>query len=116
MFLNLSNHKSNLWASNQLDAALTHSPIIVDIPFPNVPPEADEQYLDQLAEETAKLVITMKPQIVHLMGELTLCFRLVTILKATNIPVVASTTERDVVMEDDDVKRVRFRFVRFRSY
>jgi hypothetical protein len=116
MFLNLSNHSSSLWTILQKEVALTFAGSIVDFPFPNVPPDADEVSIDKLAHDTASIVISMNPTIVHLMGELTLCYRLVNILKGMNIPVVASTTERDVVMEDNDVKRVRFRFVRFRHY
>ena len=116
MFLNLSNHPSSLWSSDQLKAAMSLAETIEDMGFPNVPPDADETALDAMAEETAAAVLSKKPTIVHLMGELTLCHRIVNILKTAGMTVLASTTERDVVMEGKDLKKVRFRFIRFRSY
>lgn len=116
MFLNLSNHPSSHWSSDQLTAALFISGPIEDMEFPNVPPDADGDVLDELAEETAKKVLSRRPTVVHLMGELTLCHRLVNLLKNSGVNVVASTSKRDVVMEGGDVKRAKFRFVRFRTY
>jgi hypothetical protein len=116
MFINLSNHHSSLWLIEQILSAKALSENIIDMPFPYVPPDADEDTLDYMADETARHVMTLNPTIVHLMGEHTLCYRIANILKSQHVRVVASTTERDVVMEQDDVKRARFRFVRFRSY
>jgi hypothetical protein len=57
----------------------------------------------------------MDPQAVHLMGEMTFTFRLVTMLQAAGIPCIASTTHR-TVEERDGKKIVQFEFVQFRPY
>ena len=53
-------------------------------------------------------------------GEFTCVYHIVSILKEKGIKVVAATTERENVEETDvtgaTVKRVLFRFVRFREY
>ena len=50
------------------------------------------------------------------MGEMTLTFRIVELLKAQGIRCVASTTERIVTDLPDNRKETQFTFVQFREY
>ena len=50
------------------------------------------------------------------MGEMTLTFRIVELLKAQGIRCVASTTERIVTDLTDNRKETQFSFVQFREY
>jgi hypothetical protein len=57
----------------------------------------------------------MKPDAVHIMGEMTFTFALVNLLKEVGIKCIASTTKRNV--EEIDGKHVStFQFVQFREY
>jgi hypothetical protein len=116
MFLNVSNHDSRLWSEEQLSSAVSLAGSVEDMPFPNVEPGADSERLDRMATDLFEGIRQRKPEVVHIMGELTLCHRVVNLLKREGIKTVASTTERDVTLSEDGVKTVRFRFVRFREY
>lgn len=117
-FINLSNHPSDLWEEKQLEAAGQFGEI-VDIPFPQVGPEASHEDILALAEECVH-AIEEKAQdaeiTVHVMGEMTLTYAIVARLKEMGIPCVASTTERHVELNDDGTKTSEFCFVRFREY
>lgn len=118
LFVNLSNHPSGQWTETQLAAARIYGEIR-DMPFPNVPDEADEADMDMLAGEYIGLVLALGREYdltVHVMGEMVLTCRIVQALLAEGIRCVASTTERLVVEKGNDVKEVSFRFRRFREY
>lgn len=115
MLINLSNHPSNRWTEVQLSTAIDSYGAVQDIPFPNIPPAMNSAKLDELTTEYLKKIIDAKPQAVHLMGEMTFTFRLVTALKNTKIPCIASTTNR-IVEEKEGKKIVQFEFVQFRQY
>ena len=118
MFINLSNHSSGKWSEAQIEAAKQYGGII-DMPFPLVDPKGDEDYIAGLADEYCQKVLELadgNPVIVHLMGEMTLTFVLVTRLKAKGLVCLASTTERIVTEEAPGVKTNVFRFARFRKY
>jgi hypothetical protein len=53
---------------------------------------------------------------VHLMGELTFCFALLTRLQKGGIPCLTSTTQRKTVDNANGTKTVGFDFVQFREY
>lgn len=119
-FINLSNHPSNKWSDAQRDAAKKYGEI-VDIPFPQIDPNAtfddvfklankyiDEIYNKYCEREDDKLVI-------HVMGELTFVYNFVTFADYYGITCVASTTER-IVEEHDGVKTSIFKFIQFRKY
>lgn len=115
MLLNLSNHPSASWSPAQLAAAGGESQVI-DLPFPTVAPDGDEAYIEQLANEYYNKIIEMQDvTTVHIMGEMTFCYKLITKLKAHNIRCLASTTKRETV-EENGVKISKFNFVRFREY
>ena len=118
MFINLSNHSSEKWSEGQLEAAKPYGDI-VDLPFPQVDPKGDEDYIAGLADEYCQKVLELAdgtPLTIHLMGEMTLTFALVMRLKANGIVCLASTTERIVTEEEPSVKTNVFRFARFRKY
>ena len=113
MFLNLSNHPSANWTPEQLDAA---GGTVVDMPFPQVDPDGDEAYIENLADEYLQKVLAMDNiSVVHIMGEMNFTFALVKKLKTHGIRCVASTTQRETV-EKDGLKISKFKFIRFREY
>ena len=71
MFLNLSNHPTASWTEPQLAAAGGN---VVDLAFPQVDPDGDETYIEQLANDYYNKINAM-PNIetVHIMGEMTKC-------------------------------------------
>lgn len=113
MLLNLSNHSSSNWTEEQLAAAGGR---VVDMPFPQIKPDGDEEYIANLADEYyEKILNTEGVTTVHLMGEMNFTFALVAKLKAHGIRCVASTTQRETV-EENGLKISKFQFVRFREY
>lgn len=113
MLLNLSNHPSTSWSESQLAAAGGN---VVDLAFPQVAPDGDEAYIEQLVNDYYNKIITFQGiTAVHIMGEMTFCYKLITKLKAHNIRCLASTTKRETV-EENGVKISKFNFVRFREY
>ena len=113
MLLNLSNHPSANWAEEQLAAAGGRG---IDMPFPQVAPDGDEAYIENLANEYLDEILKMdNVEAVHIMGEMNFTYSLVNKLKAHNIKCVASTTKRETV-EENGVKVSKFKFVKFRNY
>lgn len=118
MLINFSNHPSECWGQKQLEAAKVYGEII-DIPFPTVDPKANyedikalaDQYVQELMARTENQQVT-----VHIMGEMTFCFIVVSRLKGMGIECIASTTIRDAEMTEDGKKVSDFKFVRFREY
>ena len=118
LFLNLSNHPSDKWSKAQLDAARAYGEV-VDMPFPEIDPGATTEEIHRLAEEYAKEISSRYPDCdltVHLMGEMTFTFRLVTLLHARGVRCVASTTQRKTSELPDGKKESIFEFQAFREY
>ena len=122
MLINLSNHPSTRWNEKQIQVGLEQFQSIQDLPFPNVPPAANERTIQKMAKQ---LVLQIKeiqknsPKetfAVHVMGEMTLIFRVIKLLKRANIKCVASTTERNTIENEDGSKTFLFNFVQFREY
>lgn len=118
--LNLTNHPSALWDETQLQAAKTFGEI-VDMPFPPIDPEGDEEYIDQLSDEYLKKIMEIaeseKTQItVHLMGEMTFTVSLVGKLKNAGIACISSTSRRNSIDHGNGQKEILFKFIRFRTY
>lgn len=121
MLINLSNHPSANWPEEQKLKALELYQEIVDIPFPEVDPNGEEEYIENLAGEYLNKILEIKNRtsetvVVHLMGELTFSFALLVKLKANGVRCVASTTQRVVMDEGNGRVTKLFRFVRFREY
>ena len=120
-FINISNHPISKWDESQKrKAGLLGGVEGIDIPFPNVPPEADVLPLArELVAEVQAMGSPADEDVgiwgVHVMGEQTLCFPVVAELLRLGYNCLASTTERKVI-EKDGVKTSMFSFVKFRRY
>lgn len=118
LFINLSNHPSAGWTAEQLSAAQEYGEV-VDMPFPQVAPDATEDDITKLADEQADKIRQLAADaetIVHVMGEMSLTYRLVSRLTALGIRCVCSTSYRIVKEEGDGKRLVEFHFNKFRSY
>ena len=115
MLLNISNHPSARWPETQMKTAKEIYGEVEDLPFPMIDPTFNQEEVEQLAQKFSEQVTESKASAVHLMGEMCFTFNLVQKLKALGLPVVASTTKRNVE-EVDGKKIVQFEFVQFRSY
>lgn len=126
MFINFTNHPSGAWSDDQL-AAARHYGEIFDLPFPTVESEATEEDIEAIAvaffreicriiQEAEKTSTSGEPHAVHVMGEMTLTYAVVRLLKEAGITCVASTTRREVSTLPDGSKVSTFRFVRLRRY
>jgi len=95
---------------------------VQDFQFPNVPPKATEKDIKKMAKKLAKEIKTFakkaenQPFAAHVMGEMTLMFRVVKLLKRAKIKCVASTTERNTIEHADGSKTFKFDFQQFREY
>ena len=114
IFVNLSNHPSSNWDAAQRQAAEQYG-TIVDVPFPAVPAEQDENYIEQLGEELVQRVLQYAPRAVLCQGEFTLAYTVIRKLKKRGVRVLAACSERNVVTHGN-TKQVVFQFERFREY
>lgn len=96
---------------------------IVDIPFPNVPANANMDEVNEIVNNTVdKMLAVGKANdiVCHIAGEPVVTHAVVNTLIKLHIPSVASTTERNVVEttnpDGTTSKTVQFKFVQFRSY
>ena len=119
MLINFTNHPSSLWDAVQTETARKEFGDIVDVTFPVISPDADEEDVGRLADEYVQKIKETagdKTFAVHLMGEMTFTFAMLKRFQNMNITCVASSTERKVVQLDDGEKIAQFKFVRFRRY
>lgn len=129
MLINLTNHPYKHWGNEQKDAAKLMFGEITDMKFPDIPAEADEDYVVKLAVEYGNRIQNMfnefklndresqlKENAIHLMGEMTFCYALIDYLGAEATSFYASTTERNVHYDNSGNKVVDFQFVKFRKY
>jgi CRISPR-associated protein Csx16 len=118
VLVNLSNHPSACWNEIQKRAALELAPMIRDLPFPAVPPDAGTSEIEALAGEVVARLMAQAPGATHAMvqDEFTLAHALVRRLQQMGVVCVAATTPREVVEQPAGVKTTRFNFIRFREY
>jgi len=117
VFINVTNHPSSAWNKIQKTAAGVYGEIH-DITFPNISPDGSAEEIETQVGRCLEKIRRRskgKDATVHIMGEMTFTYRLVSRLKAMGIRCVASTTER-IAEEKDGVKTSQFKFVRFREY
>lgn len=117
-FINFSNHPSSDWEQIQLDAAKDFGEI-EDLVFPSIKPENSHLDINSRATQVAKQIEEKGKGFdltVHIMGEMTFTYAVVSKLKERGIRCVASTTERIVTEETDGKKLSEFSFVGFREY
>lgn len=116
MFINLTNHPSENWSEEQLEATRQYGEI-VDLSFPNIEPFFTTKDIEELADIMVGAIKRLDANpIVHVMGEMTFTYAIVSRLKAFGITCVASTTERNIKMMPDGKKISEFKFVQFRKY
>lgn len=113
-FVNFSNHPSNTWTDQQLDAAIQYGRII-DLPFPSVDPYMSEATVQKLAEKIVEEILEFKPSAVMCQGEFGLSFSVTRRLLAAGIPVLYACSERKVHVKGN-IKTVQFDFVQFRRF
>ncbi|MCX8081591.1 MAG: CRISPR-associated protein [Bacteroidia bacterium] len=124
MLINFSNHPFSNWPQNQKELALNTYGEVVDVLFPNINPDDDQ---DELLLLGKKYVSEIKSLIqkhsenvaIHIMGELTFTYIMVALLQKENIDCVASTTRRitkEIKTDDKIIKTSEFQFIRFRKY
>ncbi len=117
MIVNYSNHPSSTWSAGQIRAAKELGKDIVDIPFPNVPPDMGIMELAAYSEEECKKIEEYRPDVVMCQGEFCMAYAVITRLKAKGIRVVAACSERKVREKPGTGKKeVEFEFVQFREY
>lgn len=123
MLINFSNHPYIHWSEKQKLSAGQLFGEIVDIPFPTISPESNEEVLLKMAKEYLNQILNFKRThndiTVHIMGEFTFTFIMIQLLHQHNIPCYASTTKRLVkeIVDGNMVKKVSiFEFVSFRKY
>lgn len=119
--INISNHPSEKWSKEQ-KAKWSK---IIDIPFPNVPADADEIEVMKIASElfgqVAKIMKEDKKiKDIMLQGEFMVCYILIKLFRFyDNIRIVIPTTERIVVETNNPdgttSKTAIFKFVRWRT-
>ena len=116
MFINLTNHPSFGWSKEQLEAAQQYGEI-VDLSFPVVEPGFTSKDVNELADVAVEGILDLDATpVVHVMGEMTFTYAVVSRLKARGITCLASTTERNTIMTADGKKISEFKFVQFREY
>lgn len=118
MFYNISNHPSKYWPQHQLSVAHQMAGEVVDIPFPEVSPYDNSSDIDLKAKQFAQTIIDglTEGDVVHIMGEHTFMFSLVSFLLKNGVRCVASTTSREVAYSENGDKISQFHFVAFRDY
>ncbi|MBK9270718.1 MAG: CRISPR-associated protein [Saprospiraceae bacterium] len=121
MLINLSNHPSSKWSSEQLDAAEKSYQLIEDIPFPHVPPEAETFEVEAMAFElfeNIKLHLGSPRWLdaIHIAGEMTFTMAFVALAQRQGFNCISSTTKRIVEDKPDGSKISVFKFCRFRTY
>ena len=129
MLINLTNHPFKHWSKEQKEAAEKQFGEVVDMKFPDIPADADEDYVIKLAVEYGiqieDILDVFEPEGnitqlyedgVHLMGEMTFCYALIDYLGTEMNSFYASTTERNVHYDKSGNKVVDFKFVKFRQY
>lgn len=118
MLVNLSNHPFETWSLEQKDAAQLFGEV-VNFSFPTVSPSASRAEISELAEKVVHDIMNnygANLSAVHVMGEFTLCYSIISLFKMKNVMCIASTTVRDVVEKTDGTKISVFKFVQFREY
>lgn len=118
LFLNVSNHPTSGWGEEQLTAAKAYGEV-EDFSFPSVSATASSEEVKALAESVANDIIANNPDTeltVHVMGEMTFTFALVSKLKSHGIRCVASCTDRQAENLGNGDKLSHFHFAQFREY
>lgn len=119
MFINFTNHPSEKWSVQQINASVIYGEIR-DIPFPNIRSELTEAEVERLGEEYVLMITDLHPTAVLCQGEFTLCFFIICRLQEKGIRVFSACSERAVsekVTDGGGTERISvFHFVKYREY
>ena len=123
MLINLSNHPQSKWDNKQVQSAVEQFGSIFDMPFPNINPNFSTNEVEELAKQYFTNIFEIFDECanepfgnaVHIQGEFTFVYSLVTLLKESGIVCLASTSHRNVKHEGEK-KVIVFDFVQFREY
>lgn len=118
LLLNLSNHPYSVWDEKQREAAIKYGSC-VDMDFPKVRPEMSSEELDKLIADYEQTILKYAADhivTVHIMGEMTFCFGLISRLQAKGILCIASCAERNVEEQGNERIKSVYNFTRFREY
>ncbi|MBR2214451.1 MAG: CRISPR-associated protein [Selenomonadaceae bacterium] len=119
IFVNHTNHPSTYWSEPQLTAARAYGDIM-DVPFPNIPPDYSPQEVRRLAQKYFAVICDLKPAAVLCQGDFSYTFAMVNMLKEAGIVTLAATSQRIVTeakTPGGSTQKVSlFEFVRFREY
>lgn len=119
MLINLSNHPFTTWSNKQKNDAIAQYGEVIDYPFPHVSPDNDIDEIKELAKNIFQEIINLhedKEITIHIMGEFSLVFQMVSLFQTKGIPCILSTSNRIVEAQKDGSKKVFFDFLKFRSY
>ena len=120
MFLNITNHPSTDWPQAQRAAAMAIASPITDLPFPNVPPEADEIEVESLGREILEKTSRFNPSAALVEGDFTLTYFLVRELMKRGVVCYIATTPRITAVKltgpHSSEKVSQFHFTRLRRY
>lgn len=88
------------------------------MPFPIIDPNATMEEVQSLAEETFKAIndLQLSDLSVHVMGEFTFCYAFLKLLEQERVGAYASTTKREVRIDESGIKTSVFMFFKFRPY
>ncbi len=123
ILVNLSNHASVNWGNEQKNGWDE----IIDVPFPNIPADADEEQVWKLSrsvlDEIDRIIKEKGKIYLMLQGEFSFCYamfiRLLSLMDFEKVILVVPTTERIVKEEitpSGEVKKTStFKFVRWRE-
>ena len=119
MFVNFSNHPSDRWSKEQLEATQEYGEVR-DYDFPMVNPEDDEKSIDKLADKCTHVILELKPDAVLVQGEFTLSYAVIRKLKEQKVKCMAACSARESTEEkqvDGSIRKASvFRFCRYREY
>lgn len=118
MFINFSNHPSEMWSIEQKKESEIYGDII-DITFPNVSPYADSCEIEKMSEKCVNDIMKNNPECVMCQGEFTLSYQVIKKLKEKGVKVVAACSERvvsEISVNGKSEKKSVFRFVKYREY
>lgn len=113
-FVNFTNHPSAQWSDRQRREALKYGNI-QDIPFPDVDPLGDHDYIDGLADSCIRHILKFRPGAVLCQGEFCLAYQVIKRLQARGVLVLAACSER-IADEIGGKKISSFVFRQFRDY
>lgn len=118
VLINLSNHPYDKWPEEQKEAAKAYG-ACRDMPFPAVDPDADEEEIQKMADDIVRELLKLEADCkltVHVAGEMSLTFALVSKLKSHGIKCIVATSCRNTTDLPDGRKLIEFRFKKFREY